>query len=207
MGTLRLGGRALRAAGLALALLGAVAGTVAWRLFRVERLAPQVVAESVTEATAARDRLLGVALASATRAADNALQRLASGADRAPLADLAADGTIERAIAVVAGDSVLALMGPHRVSPKSRPRRGHAHHHPVRAARRRLEDARGARGAGHAAARRRARRPDRGGVARARGRWLAARRLALECAGARGALRHRRGGTRRRATRDDAGAS
>ena len=119
VGTLRLGGRALRAAGLALALLGAVAGTVAWRLFRVERLAPQVVAESVTEATAARDRLLGVALASATRAADNALQRLASGADRAPLADLAADGTIERAIAVVAGDSVLALVGPHRVAPKS----------------------------------------------------------------------------------------
>ncbi|MBP6443695.1 MAG: PAS domain-containing protein [Gemmatimonadales bacterium] len=117
VGTFRLGGRALRAAGLALALLGAVAGTVAFRLFRVERLVHQVVAESVTEATGARDRLLGAALASATRAADNALQRLASSADRAPLDDLAADGTLERSIAVLAGDSILALVGPHRVAP------------------------------------------------------------------------------------------
>lgn len=117
VGTLRLGGRALRAAALGLALLGAVAGTVSWRLFRVERLTTQVVSASVREANDARDRLLGVALASATRAADNALQRLAAGVDRAPLDDLAADSRLERSIAILAGDSILALFGPHRVAP------------------------------------------------------------------------------------------
>ncbi len=113
---LRLGDRRIRAAALGLLLLSAVAGTLAWRLYGASGRSEQSVGMAAAEATAARDRLLGAALASATRAADNALQRLAGGAGSPPLADLTADGGIERAIAVLAGDSILAAVGPHRVA-------------------------------------------------------------------------------------------
>ncbi|MDX2263047.1 MAG: ATP-binding protein [Gemmatimonadales bacterium] len=113
----RLGGRAMRAAALGLLILGAVAGTVAWRLGRASSLSGGLVAESLADATAGRDRLLGSAIASATRAADNALQRLAATPSSADLTDLTADGSVERAITVLAGDSVLAVVGPHRVPP------------------------------------------------------------------------------------------
>jgi signal transduction histidine kinase len=119
---LRAGGTAIRAAALGLLVLAAVAGVVGGRLARVTHTPDEVATEAVADAVAARNRLLDAALASATRAADNALQRLAANQGGGGLGDLVIDGALERAITVTSGDSVLAVVGPHRIAPVTRNR-------------------------------------------------------------------------------------
>ncbi len=117
---LRVGGAAVRASAFGLLLLASVAAVVGGRLARVALAPDQMAAEAVADAVATRNRLLDAALASATRAADNGLQRVAANQTGGTLGDLVLDGPLERAITVLSGDSILAVAGPHRVAPVPR---------------------------------------------------------------------------------------
>jgi two-component system nitrogen regulation sensor histidine kinase NtrY len=112
-----------RAAGFGLALLAAAAGIAAGRLIHLQVHASSIGVEVTTEATRQLNEQLASSVAAATRAANTALDRTAGSglAGPADLSDLSGDVPIESAVAVMAGDTVIAVAGPHRVRPVMKP--------------------------------------------------------------------------------------
>ncbi len=108
------------AVGLMLLLLGLGAATV--RLAHVVVHARILVEEAVRDATAVRNRRLGAAVDDAARAARMALQRAANRAPEEvpPLDDLVRGAPVEMALAVLGGDTVVAVAGPQRTPPEPR---------------------------------------------------------------------------------------
>ncbi|MES2123287.1 MAG: ATP-binding protein [Gemmatimonadota bacterium] len=106
---------------LMLGIIGALLLASAWRV-RTHSLAPgQVSAAAAVEATQQRDRLLSSAIAAARRSAVVALSRAASlPAPAIPaLADLLSGQALEQSLVLSAGDTILAVAGPHRFAPLS----------------------------------------------------------------------------------------
>ena len=106
-----------------LALLAASSGIAAGRMGHTTLHAGRLQSEAVKDATLERDRLLQSSIAAANRTATVALDRVgASSPANAPRLDyLLGSGEIETAIAVIAGDTVIAVAGPHRIQPVMRP--------------------------------------------------------------------------------------
>ncbi len=102
-----------------LAVLAATCAVAAVRMGHLIYHAGALQREAVAGATGQRDALLRSAIASGTRAASDALDR----ADRATpgqpprVSDLLGRTGLETAIAVIAGDTVIAAAGPHRMQP------------------------------------------------------------------------------------------
>jgi signal transduction histidine kinase len=111
-----IGERAL-AAGLALFAVGA--GIATARTGHAVFHARVLQSEAVHEATRERDRLLLSSIAAANRTATVALDRVGrSSPGSAPGLDyLLSTSDLETAIAVVAGDTVIDVAGPHRIQP------------------------------------------------------------------------------------------
>ncbi len=114
----RVAGARGTAVGLVLLLLGLGVATV--RLAHVVVHARILVAEAVRDATAARDRDLATAVDGAIHVARTALQRAGKSPPEEvpPLADLVRGAPLEEALAVLGGDTVIAVAGPQRTPPR-----------------------------------------------------------------------------------------
>jgi two-component system nitrogen regulation sensor histidine kinase NtrY len=105
-------------------VLLAVASSIATaRLIHADIHASALPAEAVHAARIQQRGVLQSAVAAANHAAKLALDRVGSSPpDRAPgLDDLLSGAELESAIAVIAGDTVIAVSGPHRMQPLMRP--------------------------------------------------------------------------------------
>lgn len=102
-----------------LALLAIATGIAAGRMGHTVFHASVLQSEAIRDATRERDRLLQSSIAAANRTATVALDRVGrSSPERAPgLGYLLSTSDIETAIAVIAGDTVIAVAGPHRIQP------------------------------------------------------------------------------------------
>ena len=102
-----------------LALFAVTAGVAGGLMAHTVLHANELQTESIRSATAQRDRLLSAAMAAASHTATIALERVGTSSPRAdnPLGDLISNGDIETAVAVIAGDTVIAVAGPHRMHP------------------------------------------------------------------------------------------
>jgi two-component system nitrogen regulation sensor histidine kinase NtrY len=102
-----------------LALLAIAAGIATARTGHAAFHASVLQSEAVRDATRERDRLLQSAIAAANRTATVALDRIGrSPPESAPRLDyLLSSSDLETAIAVIAGDTVIAVAGPHRIQP------------------------------------------------------------------------------------------
>ena len=91
---------------------GGMMGHTAWH-------AGALQAEAVRSATLQRDRLLRSSIAAARHTANLALDRVgtSSPAGAPDLSDLVSNSDVESAVAVIAGDTVVAVAGPHRMQP------------------------------------------------------------------------------------------
>lgn len=105
-----------------LALLAVASGIAAARMGHAVFHAGVLQSEAVRDATRERDKLLQSSIASANRTATVALDRVGrSPPQTAPgLGYLLSTIDIESAIAVIAGDTVIAVAGPHRIQPVMR---------------------------------------------------------------------------------------
>ncbi|MEP6591358.1 MAG: histidine kinase dimerization/phospho-acceptor domain-containing protein, partial [Gemmatimonadota bacterium] len=112
-------GGASRLPAAALGLLGLLLLLSAWRVLSQARAPLLRSAAAGVEAAQHRDRLLSSAIAAARRTAVVALAR--AGSLPAPsipsLADLISGQATEQSLVVLAGDSILAVSGPHRFVP------------------------------------------------------------------------------------------
>ncbi len=115
------GGRRAEGKGLVLGLVAmtGLLGVATWRTGRVALQPAVVAADAVQKAIATRDRELRAGMAGAGRIARLALSRVDTSSLGTPhgLDDLLSGSEIERAIAVLGGDTILAITGPHRVPP------------------------------------------------------------------------------------------
>ncbi len=102
-----------------LAILGATAGVATGLMGHTVLHAGALQAEAVRSAVVRRDRLLKSSVAAASHTASLALERVGSASPQvAPdLGDLVAGSAVERAVVVIAGDTVIAVAGPHRMQP------------------------------------------------------------------------------------------
>ena len=105
----------------ALGALGLLLVVAAWRVQALVRDPQRAAADAAIDASAQRDRLLSSAIAAARRTAAVALTRADAAPASAipPLGDLLSGQVVEQALIVLAGDSVLAVAGPHRVPPQA----------------------------------------------------------------------------------------
>ena len=104
-----------------LVLLSAGCSIAAGMIGHTKLHANALPAEAVRNATVQRDLLLKSAVAAARHTATLALNRVGSGRTDDPqlLDDLVSSSEIESAVAVIAGDTIIAVAGPHRMQPVS----------------------------------------------------------------------------------------
>jgi signal transduction histidine kinase len=91
----------------------------AWRVWGLVHAPQQAATAAAVEAASQRDRLLSSAIAAARRTAGVALNRAGTAAPASipPLSDLLSGQNVEQSLLVLAGDSLLAAAGPHRLPP------------------------------------------------------------------------------------------
>ena len=106
-----------------LLLLSIGCGVAAGMIGHTKLHANALPEEAVVHARAERDRLLKSAVAAARNTAKLALDRVGVGgaAISHNLNDLVGNSDVESAVAVIAGDTVLAVAGPHRMQPITSP--------------------------------------------------------------------------------------
>jgi signal transduction histidine kinase len=111
-----------RGLAIGLALLGTASGIASGIMVHTVWHASALQAEAVRSATVQRDRVLRSSVAAATQTAHIALERVASASPQnaGDLSDLVAGSDVESAVVVIAGDTVVAVAGPHRMQPVMR---------------------------------------------------------------------------------------
>jgi two-component system nitrogen regulation sensor histidine kinase NtrY len=104
---------------ISLALLAIASGVASGLIGHTVLHAGALQAEAIRSATLQRDRLLRSSIAGARHTANLALDRVGAKSPQAApdLGDLVSNSDVETALAVIAGDTVIAVAGPHRMQP------------------------------------------------------------------------------------------